>query len=51
MKKYLPMQDGDVPSTWSDIEYSKQKLNWAPKTSIEDGVAKFCEWYKNYYNV
>lgn len=50
-KKYLPMQDGDVPSTWSDIEYSKQKLHWTPKTSLEDGVAKFCEWFKKYYNV
>lgn len=48
-KKYLPMQDWDVKSTWSDIEYTKEKLNWEPKISIEEWIKNFCEWYKDYY--
>ena len=45
------MQLGDVPETLSDIEYSKRKLNYNPKTSINDGVSSFVKWYKEYYIV
>lgn len=48
-KKYLPMQPWDVKSTWSDINYTYEKLNWRPKTSIEDWVEKFSEWFLEYY--
>lgn len=48
-KVYLPMQDWDVKSTWADIEYTKQKLNWKPTTSIEDGIQKFADWFFWYY--
>lgn len=50
-KNYMWMQPGDVPSTWADIEHTKEKLNWRPTTNIEEGVAKFIDWYKRYYNV
>ena len=43
------MQAGDVKETYADIEYSRMKLNYNPKTSLEDGIHKFIKWYK-YYN-
>lgn len=47
-KKLLPMQSGDVVSTYADIEYSRQKLGFVPKTSLEEGIPRFVEWYKDY---
>lgn len=49
-KKMLPMQPGDVPATVADIR-KLRKLGWKPTTRIEEGIKKFVEWYKNYYNV
>lgn len=48
---YLPMQQGDVPLTYADIAHSKEKLGFYPKTSLEEGVPKFVEWYRSYYSV
>lgn len=50
-KNLLPMQDGDVPKTWADIEKAKTKLEWEPKVRIEEGIELFMEWYKEYYHV
>lgn len=50
-KIYLPLQAWDVLSTWSDIGYTKQKLDWQPQTSIEVWVEKFCEWFRKYYKL
>lgn len=50
-KIYLPLQAWDVLSTWSDIDYTKQKLDWQPQTSIEVWVEKFCEWFRKYYKL
>ena len=50
-KEMLPMQPGDVASTCADIDNSKAKLGFDPKTSIEEGVQKFITWYKDYYKV
>jgi UDP-glucuronate 4-epimerase len=41
----LPMQQGDVEITYADIEYSKAKLGFSPKTSLEVGLKKFVDWY------
>jgi len=49
-KEYLPMQPGDVLATYADIEYTKEKLDYGPKTSIEEGLHKFITWYKQYYH-
>ena len=49
IKDYLPMQAGDVQSTAANCEKLKNWINYKPNTSIRDGVAKFVEWYKNYY--
>jgi len=48
-KNLLPMQPGDVPSTYAEIEDLANDVGFRPSTSIEDGLAKFVDWYKNYY--
>lgn len=50
-KDMLPMQIGDVPKTCADIKSSQDKLNWQPRTTIEEGIKKFIGWYKNYYKI
>lgn len=48
-KNLLPLQPGDVPETYADIKSSQEKLNFKPTTSIEQGIKKFIDWYKEYY--
>jgi UDP-glucuronate 4-epimerase len=43
--KFLPRHPADVIATWADIEQSKEKLNWRPKTPIEKGIRKTVHWY------
>jgi nucleoside-diphosphate-sugar epimerase len=43
--KFSPRHPADVVATWADIEKSKAKLNWYPKTTIEDGIKKTVQWY------
>ena len=45
----LPMQSGDVESTYADIGYSKEKLAFSPKISLKEGIRRFVNWYKDYY--
>lgn len=51
VKEYLPMQDGDVPATYADIDDLQQLTGFKPATSIDAGVASFVQWYKEYYKV
>jgi len=44
-----PMQPGDVEKTYADIEEARRALGFSPKTAMAEGVAKFVEWYKDYY--
>ncbi|MCM3002849.1 NAD-dependent epimerase [Priestia koreensis] len=48
-KKFLPLQPGDVPETYADIEALKNVINYVPKTSVQEGVGHFVKWYLNYY--
>lgn len=48
-KKFLPLQKGDVPATFADIEHTTKILGWKPKVKIEDGVKEFVKWYRDYY--
>jgi UDP-glucuronate 4-epimerase len=50
-KQFLPLQPGDVPESFADIEASRRDLGFEPKTTIEVGLARFVEWYKQYYQV
>ncbi len=45
----LPMQPGDVEATFADIEALDQYIGFRPSTTIEDGVARFVDWYTSYY--
>ena len=45
---FKSMQPGDILDIYADISKSKKKLNYNPKISIEDGMPKFINWYKNY---
>jgi UDP-glucuronate 4-epimerase len=49
-KNYLPIQPGDVPRTMADVR-KLRKLGWKPTTRIEQGIASFVEWYKEYYHI
>ena len=49
--KFEPMQPGDVPRTYADIEASRRELGFDPKTPISTGIPKFVEWYKTYYRI
>ena len=49
-KELLPIQPGDVPDTFADVDDLVKDFNYKPSTSIEMGVAKFIRWYNEYYN-
>jgi UDP-glucuronate 4-epimerase len=50
-KELLPIQPGDVPESFADIEASRRDLGFEPQTTIEVGLARFVEWYKHYHRV
>jgi UDP-glucuronate 4-epimerase len=50
-KNYLAMQPGDVPATAADVSDLVHDLGFKPGTTIESGVARFVEWYREYHNV
>lgn len=48
-KNFLPMQPGDVESTYADIDDLNRDTGFCPSTSLEEGIARFVQWYKDYY--
>jgi UDP-glucuronate 4-epimerase len=48
-KNYLPMQPGDVPATYADVDDLSRDVGFRPATSIEEGVARFVAWYRDYF--
>ena len=50
-KKFLPMQPGDVYSTYADISKLNELIGYKPTTSIEEGLAKFVKWYRKYLSI
>lgn len=48
-KNLLPLQVGDVPDTWADAEDLVRDVGYRPSTPVEEGVARFVEWYLGYY--
>ncbi len=48
-KKYLPLQPGDVVSTYADIEKSRRLLGFDPKVKIEEGLKRFRDWFFSYH--
>ena len=50
-KNFLPIQPGDVPATWADVDDLESNLDYKPNTPIRRGVKRFVEWYRKYYNI
>jgi UDP-glucuronate 4-epimerase len=50
-KRLLPMQLGDVPDTWADVEDLVADVGYRPSTPVEEGVRRFVDWYLDYYKV
>ncbi|MDB4743241.1 NAD-dependent epimerase/dehydratase family protein, partial [Planctomicrobium sp.] len=49
-KNLLELQPGDVPATYADIDALQQATGYTPSTSIDVGIERFVEWYRDYYN-
>lgn len=50
-KRFLPLQDGDVPATYADTEALARWVGFSPATPVREGVARFIAWYRHYYGV
>lgn len=50
-KNMMAMQKGDVPKTWADVNNLHELTGFRPEVSVEEGVKRFIDWYKKYYNV
>ncbi len=50
-KRFLPIQPGDVPATYADIDDLKRDIGFEPTTPIEVGVERFVRWYRDYHRV
>jgi UDP-glucuronate 4-epimerase len=51
IKNLMPLQDGDVPETYADVQALTDAVGFKPNTPIETGISNFIDWYKEYYNV
>jgi UDP-glucuronate 4-epimerase len=51
VKNLLPMQPGDVPATYADTSSLQAAIGFKPQTSIDVGVQKFVDWYRDYYEI
>jgi UDP-glucuronate 4-epimerase len=49
IKEMLPMQPEDVPATYADIEDLARDVGFKPSTTIEDGIARFASWFREYH--
>ena len=50
-KNFLPMQPGDVPATWANVDDLYEDFGYAPSVPIREGVKRFVDWYLAFYNV
>ena len=50
IRNLMPMQKGDVPTTWADVSLLNSLTGYAPKTDFRVGVENFIKWYRQYYN-
>lgn len=48
-KEFLPMQAGDVPATWADVDPLIERVDFKPATTIDEGISRFVAWYRDYY--
>jgi len=50
-KNFLPLQDGDVPATFANVDDLVRDIDFKPATTIEEGIQEFVRWYREYYRV
>jgi UDP-glucuronate 4-epimerase len=50
IKNFMDIQKGDVPATYADVDDLMMDVGFRPDTSIDEGIGKFVQWYKTYYN-
>ena len=48
-RNLMPMQPGDVPATFANADLLERLTGYRPATRVEEGVARFVEWYRGYY--
>ncbi|OGR06418.1 MAG: capsular biosynthesis protein CpsI [Deltaproteobacteria bacterium RIFOXYD12_FULL_53_23] len=51
VREYLPMQAGDVPATYADVDDLSRDVGFKPSTSLAEGLSRFVTWYRAYYGV
>ena len=49
--EFLPLQAGDVPDTYANVDDLEEQFNYKPATTIEDGITRFVAWYRDYFKV
>ena len=50
-KKLLPIQSGDVPDTYADVDDLVEEFDFKPNMSLEQGIDNFVRWFKEYYHI
>lgn len=50
-RNLMPMQAGDVPATWANADLLQRLTGYRPVTSVQEGVRRFVEWYRDYYRI
>jgi UDP-glucuronate 4-epimerase len=51
IRELVPMQPGDVPETFADVDDLRKAVAFAPDTPVQDGVRRFVDWYRAYHKV
>jgi len=51
VRNMLPIQPGDVPATYADVDDLMRDVGFKPSTSIEQGIRNFVAWYREYYRI
>ncbi|MBT4081420.1 MAG: hypothetical protein HOL17_07005 [Gammaproteobacteria bacterium] len=50
-KELLPLQPGDVPDTYADVEDLVREFNYKPSMSVNEGIQNFAKWYRKYHQL
>ena len=50
-KNFMPMQPGDVPATYANVDDLVSDFDYKPATTLEFGIGKFVDWYKSHFNI
>jgi UDP-glucuronate 4-epimerase len=50
-KNMMSIQPGDVPATWANVDDLVEDLDYQPNTTVQEGVQRFIDWYKDFYHI